>query len=403
MPDTGDVIREPLVTGAPAAGVAPPGLAPSGRPVGGTPPRVRRSRTVWLGALAAVVLVGLIAWAIYYVLVASRYVSTDDAYVGAETAEVTPLVSGQVIDVPVVETQRVQAGQPVVLLDPADAQVAVDQAKAALAEAEREVRGYFANDQALGAQVAARRAAVAQSDAQILAAQADLARARTDLTRRQALAQSGAVSGDELTTAQNRFATATADLTAAQAARAAAVANAGAAVGSRAMNEARIAGAQVEDNPDVLAAKARLAAAELSLSRTVIRAPVSGIISKKAVEVGQQVQPGAVTMEIVPTGKMYVDANFKEVQLARVHPGEPAVLTSDLYGSGVKFHGVVRGLSGGTGTAFSLIPAQNASGNWIKIVQRLPVRIDLDPADLAKHPLRVGLSMDATIDVAARP
>ena len=141
-------------------------------------------------------------------------------------------------------------------------------------------------------------------------------------------------------------------------------------------------------------------AAKLALSRTVIRAPVSGIVAKKAVELGQQVPVGATLMAIVPTTSAYVDANFKEGQLARVREGQPVTLTSDLYGGGVKFHGRVRGLSGGTGSAFSLIPAQNASGNWIKIVQRLPVRITLDPAELARHPLRVGLSMKASIDVA---
>ena len=144
----------------------------------------------------------------------------------------------------------------------------------------------------------------------------------------------------------------------------------------------------------------RLDAAELALSRTVIASPIDGVVAKKSVEVGQMVEPGTVAMQIVPTGQVYVDANFKEVQLSRVRVGQPVILTSDLYGGGVKFHGKVKGLSGGTGAAFSLIPAQNASGNWIKIVQRLPVRITLDPADVAAHPLRVGLSMRATIDVA---
>ncbi len=194
--------------------------------------------------------------------------------------------------------------------------------------------------------------------------------------------------------------TAKAALVSAQAARAAALANRGAAQGSREVNTAQIAGADVEHNPDVLAAKARLDAAELTLSRTVIPAPMSGVVTKKAIEVGQQVQPGEVLMQIVPIESVYVDANFKEVQLDRVRAGQPVVLTSDLYGDGVKFHGRVKGLSGGTGSAFSLIPAQNASGNWIKIVQRLPVRITLDPRELEAHPLRVGLSMKATIDVS---
>ena len=364
-------------------------------------PRPAPSRRWRLLALlgAAVVILGAL-WAAWYVLVAANEIETDNAYVGADTAAVTPLVAGSVAKVLVAETQTVKAGQPLLLLDPADATIARDQARAALGQAERQVQGMFANDQALSAQVAARQAAVSQADAQIVSAQGDLERARTDLQRRQALAASGAVSGDELTSAQNHFSTAKAALTAAQAARAAALANRGAAEGSRGVNTAMIAGADLAHNPDVLAAKAKLAAAELALSRTVIAAPIDGVVAKKSVQLGQMVEPGTVAMQIVPTTQVYVDANFKEVQLSRVRIGQPVILTSDLYGSGVKFHGRVKGLSGGTGAAFSLIPAQNASGNWIKIVQRLPVRVVLDPADVAAHPLRVGLSMRATIDVA---
>jgi membrane fusion protein, multidrug efflux system len=395
MPDSGSTIIEE----APPAAAARPTPAESAttRPRTFTPPGRR-----WqlLGLLAIVVVIAGAGAAAYWLLVASHEVSTDNAYVGADTAEVTPLISGQVIKVPVVETQVVKAGQPVVLLDPADEKIAVAQAEAALGQAERQVRGMFANDSALAGEVAARQASVAEADAQIAGAQGDLQRARTDLTRRQALAASGAVSGDELTNAENRMTTAKAALVSAQAAKAASLANRGAAQGSREVNTAQIAGADVEHNPDVLAAKARLDAAELALSRTVIPAPMSGVVTKKAVEIGQQVQPGTVVMQIVPTDTLYVDANFKEVQLARVKPGQPVILTSDLYGGGVKFHGWVKGLSGGTGSAFSLIPAQNASGNWIKIVQRLPVRIILRPDELRAHPLRVGLSMKATIDVA---
>jgi membrane fusion protein (multidrug efflux system) len=391
MPDSGSTI----VDEKPAVGtIPPPGVAPA--------QRFRPAGRRWqlLALLGLVVLAGAIGAGLYWLLVASHEVSTDNAYVGADTAEVTPLISGSVLRVPVQETQQVRAGQPVVLLDPADEKIAVAQAQAALGQAERQVRGMFADDTALAAQVAARQASIAEADAQIASAQGDLQRAETDLTRRQALAASGAVSGDELTNAQNRMSTAKAALVAAQAARAAALANRGAAQGSREKNTAMIAGADVEHNPDVLAARARLDAAELALSRTVIPAPMSGVVSKKAVEIGQQVQPGTVVMQIVPTDNVFVDANFKEVQLARVRPGQPVILTSDLYGDRVKFHGRVKGLSGGTGSAFSLIPAQNASGNWIKIVQRLPVRINLDPRDVREHPLRVGLSMKATIDVA---
>ena len=384
MPDSASTLRE-----------APLRPAPPAKPT-------RNRRWLLLGILAAVVLVAFVVWAIWYVLVASHQIETDKAYVGADTAAVTPLVAGSVAKVLVAETQVVKAGQPLLVLDPADATIARDQARAALGQAQRQVQGMFANDRALGAQVAAREAAVTQADAQIVAAQGDLDRARTDLRRREALSASGAVSGDELTSAQNRFSTAKANLAAAQAARAAAQANRGAAEGSRSVNTAMISGVDMAHNPDVLAAKARLDAAELALSRTVIAAPIDGVVAKKSVQLGQMVEPGTVAMQIVPTGKVFVDANFKEVQLSRVKIGQPVTLTSDLYGSKVKFHGHVKGLSGGTGAAFSLIPAQNASGNWIKIVQRLPVRIVLDPADVAAHPLRVGLSMRATIDVADR-
>jgi len=357
-------------------------------------------RRLLLSLLAGAVVVGAAGYGLYWLLVASHYVSTDNAYVGADTAQVTPLVSGQVVRILANETQVVKAGQPVVILDDADARIAVAAAKAALDQAQRQVKGYFANDAALAGQVSARDADIAQASAQVANAQADLTRTRIDLTRRQALVASGAVSGDELTNAQNRYASAVAALAAAKAARTAALASRGTALGSREVNTARIAGVPVGENPDVLAAQAKLDAAELALSRTVIPAPVSGVVTKKAIEIGQQVQIGQQMMVVVPTTQAYVDANFKEVQLEKVAIGQKVTLTSDLYGGGVKFHGRVRGLSGGTGSAFSLIPAQNASGNWIKIVQRLPVRIDLDPEDLTQHPLRVGLSMKASIDVS---
>jgi len=346
--------------------------------------KARRQRLlIWLGLA---VLAGVLIYGAYVFLFSGKTVSTDNAYVGAEVAQVTPLIAGPVAKVLVRETEMVKAGQPLVVLDDADARIAVEQARAALGQAERKVQGYGANDTALAGQVSAR-------DADIARAKSDLDRARTDLDRRQALSASGAVSGDELTNAKNKFSEAQAALAQAQANRAAAA-------GNREANRVLIAGVSLDQNPEVAAARARLDAAQLMLDRTVLRAPHDGIISKKQVEVGQQVAVGAPLMSIVPAAEAYVDANFKEVQLAKVRPGQAATLTSDLYGSKVKFHGKVRGLSGGTGSAFSLIPAQNASGNWIKVVQRLPVRIDLDPKELAQHPLRVGLSMKASVDIA---
>ena len=356
----------------------------------------RRQLTLLGGAVA----VGVVAYGAYWLVFDSHYVETDDAYVGAETAQVTALSPGPVAKIFVVETQAVKAGDPLVVIDDADARIAVAQAEAALGQAERKVKGYFANDTALGGQFEARQADVARADAQISAAKSDVDRARVDLSRRQALVGEGAVSGDELTTAQNRLANAQAALTAAQAVRAQALASRDAAIGTREANNVLISGVSIGENPEVKAAQARLDSARLMLARTVVRAPTDGVVARKSVQVGQQVAIGTPMMAVVPTALAYVDANFKEVQLDKVVPGQPVVLTSDLYGGHVKFHGKVRGLAGGTGSAFSLIPAQNASGNWIKVVQRVPVRITLDPAELAKHPLRVGLSMKAKIDVA---
>lgn len=349
-----------------------------------TPQRATRRRLlIWL---AIAVVAAAVLYGVYALLFTGKTVSTDNAYVGADTAQVTPLISGPVAQVLVKETQVVKAGAPLVVLDGADARNMVQQAEAALGQAQRKVRSYAANDTALGGEVSAR-------DADIVRAKADLDRARTDLGRRQALAASGAVSGDEITAAKNKLNEAQAALTQAQA-------NRSAAEGNREANRVLISGVSFDRNPEIAAAQARLDAAQLTLSRTVLKAPIAGVISHKQVEVGQQVQAGTPLMSIVPTTEAYVDANFKEVQLDRVRTGQPVILTSDLYGRHVKFHGHVRGLSGGTGSAFSLIPAQNASGNWIKVVQRLPVRIDLDPQDLANHPLRVGLSMKAAIDIS---
>jgi len=357
----------------------------------------RRRQLTLLGGAVAVGLVGYGAW---WLAFDSHFVETDDAYVGAETAQVTALSPGPVAKIFVSETQSVKAGDPLVVIDDADARIAVAQAEAALGQAERKVKAYFASDTALAGQFDARQADVQRADAQILAARADVERARVDLSRRQALVGEGAVSGDELTTAQNRLTNAQAALTVAQAVRAQTLASREAAVGTREANTVLISGVSVSENPEVKAAQARLDAARLSLARTVVRAPTDGVVARKSVQVGQQVAIGAPLMSVVPTTQAYVDANFKEVQLDKVVPGQPVTLVSDLYGGRVKFHGKVKGLAGGTGSAFSLIPAQNASGNWIKVVQRVPVRITLDPAELAKHPLRVGLSMKAKIDVA---
>jgi membrane fusion protein (multidrug efflux system) len=363
-------------------------------------PRSHAARVRAFTILGAVLVIVALGFLLYWALIGRNYVSTDNAYVDADTAEITPMVAGQVAQVLVGDTQAVRAGQVLVKIDDTDAKVALDRAQAQLAQAQRKVGGYFANDKSLAGQVDARQAQIASADAQIATADANLDQALTELGRRQRLAASGAVSGDELTQAQDQFRTAQAALTQARAAKAQALADKTAAVGARNINTALISGVSLNQNPEVAAAQAAVDQAQLDYDRTVLRAPFDGVVAKKTVALGQRVQVGEDLMSVVPVSRVYVNANFKENQLRHVSIGQPVVLTSDLYGGSVKFHGRVVGLSGGTGAAFALIPAQNATGNWIKVVQRLPVRVQLDPNELKAHPLRVGLSMNATIHLA---
>jgi len=356
----------------------------------------RRKR--WLTILAAVVLGVALLVTLYHFLIGVRHVSTDNAYVGADTAQITPLVAGAVQSVRVANTQVVHQGDILLTIDPSDARIAEERAAADLAQAEREFLQTRATGGALQAQVGARASDIARAQAEMVAAQASYDKARVDLARRQSLAKSGAVSGDELTSATNAFAAAQAQLAVAKAGIAQARANRVAASESYNANQALIRGS-MQDNPDVASARSKLDAARLDLSRTVIRAPFDGVIAQRNVQIGQRIAAGTPVMTVVPIDRMYVDANYKEGQLKKVKVGQQARLTADIYGGSVVYHGTVVGLAGGTGSAFAIIPAQNATGNWIKVVQRLPVRIMLDPAELQQHPLRVGLSMDATIDV----
>lgn len=354
-----------------------------------------------LGGIAGAVLLAGAGYGGWYALVGSHHIDTDNAYVGADTASVTPMVAAQVLRVAVSDTQSVRKGDVLVQLDDSDARIALNQAEADLAKARRQYGQTSATSAALAAQVDARNADIARARAQLVSAQADYEKARVDLARRQHLAPNGAVSGEELSSATNGFASAKAALELARAGVAQASSTKGAASGELAANNALISGTTAATAPEVLAAQAKVAQAQLDLQRTVIRAPIDGVVTRRNVQVGQRVAPGAALMLIVPVDQLYVDANFKEGQLTRVKVGQPVSLTSDLYGSGVTYHGKVVGLSGGTGGAFALIPAQNATGNWIKVVQRLPVRVALDPKELRAHPLRVGLSMDAEIDISA--
>lgn len=356
----------------------------------------RRRRLLTL--LGGVVAAAAIAYGAYWGLYASHFVITDNAYAAVEIAQVTPSVGGTVLHVKVVDTQAVKKGDELVVIDSTDARLGLAQAEAEYASAVRRVRGFHANDEGLSAQIASREADQGRAAAQLQAAESDFERAQIDLNRRAALAGSGSVSGDELTRAQNSFATAKANLEAARAGAQQARANRAAAIGTREANAVLIDNSSIENNPEVALARARRDQAKVDLERTIVRAPVDGVVAKRQVQIGQRVQAGAPLLTVVPVSRMHVDANFKEVQLEHVRIGQKAELHADIYGNKVIYHGVVAGFSGGTGAAFSAIPAQNATGNWIKVVQRLPVRIDLDPTDLKAHPLQVGLSMDARID-----
>ena len=355
-------------------------------------------RNKLLLALGGVVGTAAVVTAAYWYLYGSHFVSTDNAYAAVEIAQVTPSVGGTISEVRVTDTQSVRKGDVLVVIDPTDAKLALAQAEADLGSAIRRVRGYVANDSGLAAQIAARAADERRAAAQLASAEADFERAKIDLQRREALSTSGSVSGDELTRAQNAFAAAEANLTVAQASTAQAKANRDAAIGSKDANAALIANSTEETNPEVALARARRDQAAVDLERTIIRAPLDGVVAKRQVQLGQRVQAGTPLLAVEPVHEMHVDADFKEVQLENVRAGQPVTLTADIYGSSVTYKGTVEGFSGGSGAAFAAIPAQNATGNWIKVVQRVPVRIKLDPEQLAANPLRVGLSMTARID-----
>jgi membrane fusion protein (multidrug efflux system) len=328
----------------------------------------RRSRLI---ALGLVVVAGLGAYGAYWYLHARYFEETDDAYVASDLVQITSEVAGTVTALHVDDTQHVERGQLLVELDDADAQVAMASAQAELARNVRQVRALFAQADGLRAQISER--------------EISLRAARADLARRQKVAADGAVSAEELQHAKDQVAQIDAALSVAHE--------------DLQTTEAQITGTDIETHPQVLAAAARVREAALALERTHIVAPVSGTVARRGVQIGARIAPGAPLMAVVPLDDVLVDANFKEVQLAGIRVGQPVELHSDIYGSSVNYHGTVAGLGAGSGSAFALLPAQNASGNWIKVVQRVPVRIALDPKDLEAHPLRVGLSMTAAIDL----
>ena len=328
----------------------------------------------WLrrGIIALAVIVVAVLLGVYYAVYVKNHVTTDDAYVNGNLVSLTPQVSGTVVAINTDETQYVKRGQVLVQLDQRDAQIALAQAKANLGETVREVSQVFANERRDAALVSAERTQLNQSN--------------EDLTRDLSLKTVHGVSLEDLEHDENAVFSARAALQQAQA--------------TLASTQAEIAGTTPATHPRVLQAEANLRAAWLELTRTRVLAPVSGYVVRRSVELGAQVSPSTDMLDIVPVTSMWIDANFKENQLGDLRIGQPAEVSVDMYGSHVQYHGRVLGLTAGTGSALAVLPTQNASGNWIKIVQRLPVRIGLDPAELARHPLFLGLS--ANIDVSVR-
>lgn len=352
---------------APSAAPAP--AAPAATPPGNGNANGKRKRM--LTTLAAALVVAGVGYGLYWGLYGRWFESTDDAYVQGNVVQVTPQVAGTVIAIRADDTQLVTSGQPVIELDRADARVALEQAEAALAQTVRQVRTLYSNTSAYTATLAMR--------------ESDLAKAKDDLARRKQIAGTGAVSQEEISHAQ----------TAVQAAQSALEAAKEQLQGNRVLTEQTT----LERHPNVLQAAAKVREAYLAYARTSLPASVTGYVAKRSVQVGQRVAPGTPLMAIVPLDQLWVDANFKEVQVRHMRVGQPVELVADVYGSSVTYHGKVVGFSAGTGSAFSLLPAQNATGNWIKVVQRLPVRIALDPQELEKHPLRIGLSMQADVSI----
>jgi membrane fusion protein (multidrug efflux system) len=328
-------------------------------------------RARWLTLIIGGFLVLGVAYGVYWDRDLRYSAYTDDAYVSGNVVEITPRVSGTVVAIGADNTQFVKAGQTLVRLDPADAKVQLQESEAQLAKTVRQVRNLFATTSELQANVQVRRT--------------QLAKARSDYARRANLARTGAISQEELQHAGDAVRAAQAALAAAEQQVAA--------------NRAWVDGTTVQTNPAVRDAAAAVHAAYLNYARTVLPAPVSGFVARRDVQLGERVSTGTPLMAVVPLNEVWVDANFKESQLDSMRVGQPVTLTSDLYGSGVVFHGRVVGFGAGTGSAFSLLPAQNATGNWIKIVQRVPVRIALDARELARHPLQIGLSMKAYVNI----
>ncbi|RWU20980.1 EmrA/EmrK family multidrug efflux transporter periplasmic adaptor subunit [Pseudomonas alkylphenolica] len=330
-----------------------------------------RKRKTWLLALALLVVLGAAAVWAWHELYGRWNEETDDAYVNGNVVEITPLVTGTVVSIGADDGDLVHEGQVLLEFDPSDAQVGLQAAQAQLARAVRQVRGLYSDVDGKKAQVQAR--------------QAELSKAQENYTRRKTLAAGGAISleelshsRDDLTSAQGAFDTAKQQLN---------------------TTSALVDDTVVSSHPQVMAAAADLRQAYLNAARTTLVAPVTGYVAKRTVQLGQRLQPGTATMAVIPLDQLWIDANFKETQLRHMRIGQPVDIVADLYGSEIKYSGTIDSLGAGTGSAFALLPAQNATGNWIKIVQRVPVRVHINPEQLAAHPLRIGLSTQVTVDL----
>ncbi len=319
--------------------------------------------------LAGVVCVALAIAAGAWYLQQAGTERTDDAYVDGNAVLVTSQVGGTVTSIAADNTDHVEAGAIMVTLNPADKDVDLERAKAALAKATRQVRTQFSQ--------------VDQSQSELDVRRNDVRKAEADLSRRAQLASSGAVSQEEVSHAQDALANAKAAEAAAQQALA--------------QRSAMVDSTSLRNHPDVVAAASNLRDAYLAAMRTRIVAPVTGTVTRRSVQLGERINAGAALMTVVPLNALWVNANLKESQLQHVRLGQSVELSSDLYGSGVTYRGTVIGFDAGTGSAFSVLPAQNATGNWIKVTQRVPVRIAIDPAEVERHPLRLGLSMHVSI------
>jgi membrane fusion protein, multidrug efflux system len=335
-----------------------------------SPPAAGGKRKRLLLIVAIVLLLAACAWIAWWAIIGRYYESTDDAYVNGNVVQITPQIAGTVVAISADDTDFVKPGQILVQLDRADAKVALDRAEAQLARSVRQVRNQFAVDAELEANVDVRRV--------------ELSRNTDDLSRRERAGASGAVSQEEIQHARDAVRSASASLASAERQLAA--------------NRVLVDGTTVHDHPDVMNAAAQVHDAYINWARAELPAPVAGFVARRNVQLGQRVSAGTLLMAIVPLDQVWVDANFKENQLASLREGQPVTLAADLYGGKVEYHGKLIGFGAGTGGAFALLPAQNATGNWIKVVQRVPVRIALDPKELAQHPLQVGLSMRADVD-----